>query len=252
LNNFKSKTQFIGKELLFLPSCHSTNEYAKNLVKNQTFQHGQIVITQHQTAGKGQMGSSWEAAPGENLTFSIIYTPQDITIAHAFLLTQSVSCAIVDYLALLGIPAKIKWPNDIYIQDQKVAGILIENIIQGQTLKHCIIGIGLNVNQKKFEYPKAISMAQFKNNDFDLEQILQLLVEHIEKELSTCKSNDSMVLKNKYLSYLYKYKEKHLFSDSKTVFEGIIEGVNEDGTLNILQVKNQQKVSYSLKEVRFL
>jgi BirA family biotin operon repressor/biotin-[acetyl-CoA-carboxylase] ligase len=252
LNNFISKTKFIGKEVVFLPSCHSTNEYAKNLVKNKEATNGQIVITNDQTDGKGQRGAKWESAPGKNLTFSLIYYPTQLELPQAFKLTQAISCAVVQALKEIEIQATIKWPNDIYINDSKVAGILIENQIQGILIKSTVIGIGLNVNQLEFSYPTATSIAQFKKTDYPLEQILQLLVKNIENEFEVMDKLSHNELNTNYLNHLYKYKEKHMYSDTNSVFEGIIEGVNEDGTLNVYKIKEAQTMRYSLKEIRFL
>jgi BirA family biotin operon repressor/biotin-[acetyl-CoA-carboxylase] ligase len=222
------------------------------LVKNKEAFNGQLVITNDQTDGKGQLGAKWESAPGQNLTFSIIYFPLQLDISHIFKLTQAISCALVEALQQIEIKATIKWPNDIYINDQKVAGILIENQIQGQRVNSSVIGIGLNVNQINFLHIKATSIAKFKKSNYPLEQILHLLVEHIEIEIKQIHPNYYNKLNTKYLTHLYLYKTKHLFSDVNNVFEGIIEGVNEDGTLNMYHIKEKILTRYSLKEIRFL
>lgn len=109
-----------------------------------------VWAAEFQTAGRGQRGNTWESAVGENLTFSILLKPTNFLSTRQFELSQVVALGVVDYLATHGIEAKIKWPNDIYVGDRKICGILIENVLSGDTLSVCIAGIGVNLNQTVF------------------------------------------------------------------------------------------------------
>ena len=134
-----------------LPSCRSTNQVASDLLSVKKPNEGLVVLTRNQTEGRGQRGSHWESEPGKNLTFSTILKPTFLPISRIFDLTIVASLAIVRSLADFGLEScKIKWPNDIYCRDAKIAGILIENAVRANQIEWAIVGIGLNVNQTKF------------------------------------------------------------------------------------------------------
>lgn len=144
---------------------------------------GDVVICREQTAGRGQRGNSWEAETGKNLTFSMLLRPHELPAAESFLLSMAVAVGITDALGKILSPKhiQIKWPNDIYWNDKKLAGILIENTISGQFVSHSIIGIGLNVNQRQFvsDAPNPVSMAQIAGKDFVLDDVLDKVVSAI-------------------------------------------------------------------------
>jgi BirA family biotin operon repressor/biotin-[acetyl-CoA-carboxylase] ligase len=159
LYKIPANTLFIGQSLVFMPECHSTNDEALQLFKAGKGVEGSIVITSNQTAGRGQRTNTWESEPGKNLTFSILLTPHFLLAKDQFYLTVCISTALADYLKeTFGETVKIKWPNDLIVQDKKVCGMLIENQLSGQQIQSCVVGIGLNVNQKKFDSEKASSM----------------------------------------------------------------------------------------------
>ena len=161
---------------------------------------GGVVITDEQTAGKGQRGNSWEATPGQNLTFSVLFKPAFLPLSSQFYLNILSSLAIAD--TLNGYSPEglaIKWPNDIYIGQAKLGGILIENTLRGQMIEHSIIGIGLNINQKTFSSPKASSLALICGREFVLEQILAELLAHLESRYLQLKTNLYNRLKADYM-----------------------------------------------------
>ena len=158
MHKFFAKTQFLGKKVVFLPECHSTNEEAQSLLNDQLIE-GTTIITTNQKKGKGQRGNVWESEPGQNATFSTILKPKFISPANQFLLHLISSLAIHDALfPILGKKMKIKWPNDIYYNDFKICGVLIENTIRGNRIEYAIIGIGININQTNFEHPNISSL----------------------------------------------------------------------------------------------
>lgn len=159
-------------ELIWLDECDSTNSEAGR--RNPS--HGAAVIARRQTAGRGQRGNSWESEPGKNLTFSLVLRPEWVEVARQFCISQAVSLAIVEVLERhLGEDAhiSIKWPNDIYVGDKKICGILIENSVSGKKLARCIVGVGINVNQTQFvsDAPNPVSMAQIAGREFSVEQL---------------------------------------------------------------------------------
>jgi BirA family biotin operon repressor/biotin-[acetyl-CoA-carboxylase] ligase len=133
-----ANTLFMGKRVIYMPECHSTNSEANRMVETQDIDHGTIIITDSQPAGRGQRGNRWLAEPGRNLTFSIIIKPKAFRIANQALLTMVVSLGIHDWLSSL-LPeeaVRIKWPNDVLAGDKKVCGILIENHVTGNFISH--------------------------------------------------------------------------------------------------------------------
>lgn len=148
------ETLFIGKNLLFLHEVESTNTYAMNLLRNVNSIEGTVVYTDNQTKGKGQRGALWASKIAQNITASIILKPYFLSIGNTFYLSKISALAVYDVLADI-LPSgqydiKIKWPNDILVNQNKISGILIENNFTSTNIQHSVIGIGLNVNQDNF------------------------------------------------------------------------------------------------------
>lgn len=176
------QTLFTGQQLVWLPECASTNTEAQQLAVQNRATDGCCVITDKQTAGRGQRGNQWEAAPGENLTLSVVWRPAFLPAADQFLLSQAVALAVHDWLTTLLGPSpqlRVKWPNDIFFGNQKLGGILIENTLSGTKIQHSIVGIGLNVNQRQFAVPTATSLAQVTGRDYTLPPLVARLLEHL-------------------------------------------------------------------------
>lgn len=162
-------------------STESTNTYAKGLPADASDITPLVIVTDNQTAGRGQRGNSWESAPGQNLTFSLVLYPRWLAPSHQFELSMLVSIGIVNALQpFVQHPGmlKIKWPNDIYYGDSKLGGILIENSLGEHCIERSIAGIGINVNQKTFESdaPNPISLSAINGVDFDREMLLDKIV----------------------------------------------------------------------------
>ncbi len=158
----------------------STNTLMREAVA--LYDHGDVLVARAQTAGRGQRGNSWEAEPGKNLTFSLMLRPRAIRPADAFVLSMAVSVGIVKALRrLTGLEVKLKWPNDVYVGDLKLAGILIENAFGSSGISHSVVGIGLNVNQERFvsDAPNPVSMAMLSGREFDREEVLAAVVADI-------------------------------------------------------------------------
>ena len=195
-----------------LPSCHSTNALASDLLAENRAIEGMVIITPNQTAGRGQRGNQWESQPHKNLTFSVILNPTFIPITLQFDLTVLSSLAIADSLVELGLSkAEIKWPNDIYCRGSKIAGILIENIVRSDKIEWAIIGIGLNVNQVDFKTPGATSICLELNQEITLEKVLGGLLRKLNEYYSILKSGGREELRESYMKRLLWKEEKREF-----------------------------------------
>lgn len=250
MHKFFANSLFIGKKLEILPHCHSTNQVAGEILVKEKPHEGTIILTENQQAGKGQRGASWESNPGENLTFSIILYPSFLLIKHQFYLNIIVSLAVAGALRKhIGHGIKVKWPNDIYVGDKKICGILIENGLRGTQIEHTVVGIGLNVNQLEFKSEKATSLSEMTLEQYDLNVVFNEVIQNVEKHYLLLKSGQLERIKSLYLDNLYWINETHLF-DANGVFSGQIVDVNESGKLIV--ESNHVKHSYDIKEIAFV
>jgi len=237
-------------------SLDSTNRSLQQIIDKEKAEEGIVVWTKDQTAGRGHGKNHWESEAGKNLTFSVLLKPSFISPEKQFLLTQIVSLAIVDLLTEI-IPEEktaIKWPNDIYIGNKKVAGILIQNFIKGQNIDYSIVGIGLNVNQKQFfsNAPNPVSLIQFTHNALVLDNLLDKLLIHIK---TIYEQSASLIyreeINKRYLSHLFRYRQPAVFKEKDLQFQATISGIGEFGRI-VLQLKNGEKKMFSFKEVEFV
>ncbi|HEY8400665.1 MAG TPA: biotin--[acetyl-CoA-carboxylase] ligase [Cytophagaceae bacterium] len=247
--NNLSNTLFIGKSLIYLPTCHSTNDELASLVDSAT-PEGLTVITSDQTAGKGQRGNTWESAPYKNLTFSVLLKPHFLPVRQQFDLNLVASLAVFDVLTnLTEKKVKIKWPNDIICDNKKICGILIQNVLKKDLIAHSIVGVGLNVNQESFSYSTATSLQQVTGEQHSLEDILISLLEKLEARYLQLKSKSS-VLKKEYLENLYWIGEERLFKSEGEVFKAVIRGVDESGYLVVESQTGDRK--FGIKEIQYV
>ena len=158
-----------------LAETDSTNDYLAKLCNQGNIEEFYTERTEYQTSGKGQRGNSWESEPGKNLLFSFVFYPTALEAKSQFNLSMLVATGLVDALSGYTDGFSIKWPNDIYWKDQKIAGILIENMLEGKYISQCIVGIGLNVNQTVFHSsaPNPISLAQIIGKEIDREELFK-------------------------------------------------------------------------------
>lgn len=226
----------------WLDSCASTNSV---LAGRADAPAGLVIATREQTAGRGQRGNTWEAEPGANLTFSLLLRPAAIPAARQFELSMIVSLAIVDTVdAVLedaGCPlrAEIKWPNDIYVADRKIAGILIECALSGSVISHAIAGIGLNVDQTRFESdaPHPVSVAQITGSTggHDLKAIAETIAHKVVDTLDAS-TFDAEALHARYLSRLWRRSGVHCWrvrATAHTIRASIVT-VSPEGFLTLL------------------
>jgi BirA family transcriptional regulator, biotin operon repressor / biotin---[acetyl-CoA-carboxylase] ligase len=254
LYKIQPKTLFFGKNTTFLPSCHSTNDVAAQMIQENTVFDGTVVVTDCQTAGRGQRGNTWQSVSAQNLTFSLVLHPSFMQASNQFQLNIAISLGVYDFLAgYMGDAVKVKWPNDMYVFDRKIGGILIENTLQGSRIGHSIVGIGLNINQPNFEGINATSLINetHSSNPYVLSTLLEKLLEQLEKNYLALRNGHYTQLKKRYLQHLFRYQEPHYFKVNDKLFVGIIVGVAEAGHLAI-QTEDGEVCYYDLKEVSFV
>ncbi len=220
-----------------------------------TFHEGDVVWTDEQWQGKGAGENSWESESGKNLTFSLVLEPDFILPSEQFLLTQIVSLALRQVIKarMNGQECLIKWPNDIYVAEKKIAGILIQNVIKGPVLQASVIGIGLNVNQKIFvsDAPNPVSIIHFINRETDLLPLLKEVIQQITVFYNMAKDNRQKIFIQKtYLKYLFHKGIWASYSDINGMFEGKITDVDNYGRLQIKDLKGDIRL-YGFKEVTF-
>ena len=241
---------FTTNHVYYMPSCHSTNEVARDLLQSHA-KEGTVVITDDQFDGKGRAGNQWEAFPGQNLTFSLILRPTFLLPKAQFLITVALSLAIKDTLEeILPGDVKIKWPNDIYFNNRKIAGLLIENVLRGSHYDSCIAGIGLNVNQINFpENINATSVKLATNQEWDLNIVLNKLLHHIGLYYAQLKEHNKD-LSQQYHRSLLGLDEARKFKAHGKEFTGIIKGTDEFGRLLVKHDSNVMVFQH--KEVQML
>lgn len=235
-----------------LSAIGSTNDYLKALCKETDLQDGTVVLTEEQTQGRGQMGATWFFEPSKSLAFSVLKRFDELSVASQFAITMQVSLSIKNCLEQFGIPQlSIKWPNDIMADGKKLCGLLIENQLLGQHIKHTVIGVGLNVNNTIFSsLPKATSMVLESGNHHDLDEVFFTLGKAIINGLEH-KNPNFESLQQSYEKQLFRKNEVSVFLIGGSKHNGIIRGVNTHGELQ-LQLEDEEIKTYRLKEVRLL
>ncbi|MBN2263977.1 MAG: biotin--[acetyl-CoA-carboxylase] ligase [Prolixibacteraceae bacterium] len=245
--------EIIGKNTIKLESVDSTNNYTSKLLADNKLNEGTVVLAGYQNAGRGQINNSWESEPGKNLLMSVLLYPDFLPVQHQFLLSKVVALGVRDLLACFVDEVKIKWPNDIYVGDKKIAGILIENSIMGYTIGSAIAGIGVNINQKSFlsNAPNPVSLFQLTGGFFNLDELFGMLCETIELWYGLLRSNKVDIVNEAYINALYRLGVESFYSDNDGEYLGVITGVNSIGQL-LIRASNGKNKNYHFKEVAFL
>ncbi len=250
MQKISPKTLFIGRKIIQLPSCESTNSVALELLYKNEATEGTVVTTLEQTRGRGQRGNTWEAEGGQNITLSLVLFPRFLSVAQQFYLNMAVSLAALEVgQACLSGMLTIKWPNDLFQENKKWGGILIENGVSGNRLQHSVIGIGLNVNQTQFQSPQATSFSLITGKSFDLNQLTSRLLEHLEKRYLELRQLNFAKLRQDYLYHLYRFQELGMYEVDGQKVSGKILGVAENGQLAV-QIEKQVRY-FSFKEIAY-
>jgi BirA family transcriptional regulator, biotin operon repressor / biotin---[acetyl-CoA-carboxylase] ligase len=241
---------FIGAQIFRFDQLESTNDTLRDLAEKKTAQHGAIVTAKFQTKGRGQIANIWESDDDKNLLLSLYVTPQKILATEQVYLNLFACLAVFDFVNKeFPERTKIKWPNDIYVDDKKVAGILIENNIQGDSVKSSIIGLGININQSNFLVPNALSFYQISAHEYNLVELLYKLVECFNFRLEELSLQLQNKLMGDYLNVMYRKGFKANYRANGLLFEGEIIGIDNVGRLKLL-VDGEIKL-FSFKEISY-
>ncbi len=240
--------------IIKVDAIDSTNRFLRELNREKTFVAPVCVMAREQLAGKGQMGTVWESEPGKNLTCSVFMKIDDLKLAEQFYISIATSLAVCDTLNdLLVTKLSIKWPNDILSDRQKICGILIENIVKNGSLIGAIIGIGMNINQTKFDnLPQAGSLKQISGKNFNIEEVLHSLLLRLEKRFLNLETSNFDILKKEYEHLLFRKNKPSTFLDAEgNSFVGIIQSVTNQGKLQVL-LEDEVISVFDLKEIKLL
>lgn len=251
MHKYFAKPLFLGKKIEFLTECHSTNDELLSRVRKYDEREGFILYTDHQTKGKGQRGNAWLSEPGQNLLFSILLRPKTLQVGHSHYLNLIAGLAVCHTLdQRFGLNTELKWPNDVYVGDRKIAGILVETVLAGHMVDDAVVGIGLNVNQSHFALPSATSLMMEIGAKVDREKLLEGIVSGLEAQYIFLKSQSYEKIKSAYYQKMRWRGELHHFRDQNGLFEGEIIGIDETGRLLVKTLKVLKR--YDVKEIEFL
>jgi BirA family biotin operon repressor/biotin-[acetyl-CoA-carboxylase] ligase len=237
-----------------LNAIASTNSYLRKICAKKVLEDYTVVVTKHQTNGRGQMGTFWEAEQGKNLTCSVFKRNADVSLDNQFYISIVTSLAIIKTLQRFQTPKLfVKWPNDILSERKKICGILIENVIKNNKIEGSIIGIGLNINQTAFKHlPQASSILNLTGRWFDPEEALASIVKHMEYYFLQLQNGKHASLKRAYEALLFRKNKPSTFIDvNDNLFMGYIQGIRTNGNLKILMEDNIIK-EFELKEIQLL
>lgn len=240
-------------KLIKLDAIDSTNVFLKELSNKQELENWTVVTAEHQTKGKGQMGSVWDSEAGKNLIMSVFVKGLLSDINHIYSLNIAVALAVIQSLESYNIPnLSIKWPNDIMSYNFKIGGVLIENNIKSDGAVSSVVGLGLNVNQTNFEnLPKASSLAVVTKSLFNKDKLLLLIVENLKNNAVIMNSNPQDLWRN-YIQILFKKAVPMPFKDNAdNKFMGIIQGISSQGKLQVL-LEDDSVAEYNIKEIEML
>ena len=237
-------------KVIHIDETDSTNRWLRDYALSQP-EGDYVVVSEYQTAGRGCGTNSWESERGKNLTFSLLIHPTEITADCQFRISEAVSLALCETLDgyVTDRQVSVKWPNDIYVDDCKICGMLIENRLRGRLMTDSIIGIGLNVNQREFfsDAPNPVSLVQLLGHEVALEPLLQAFLQKLEPMLQM----DPETLGKAYRNRLYRREGEHEYRDGKGLFRAKLLNVLDDGRLVLLDTEGTARI-YAFKEVQFV
>lgn len=228
----------------------STND----LAHEEQFVHGDVLWAERQTSGRGQRGHTWLSEEGLNLTCSFVVEPRFLAAREQFLLSAATAVALCECMAHFGIEARIKWTNDIYVEDRKIVGILIEHFYAGTNLRRTVIGIGLNINQTTFDpsLPNPTSMQLERGTAFERSEVLRHFYGCFMARYAQVERGEGEALLLDYHRLIYRLGEEQRFRlPNGEELTATIEGIEPDGALRLLHVEGKRS-SYHFKEIEFV
>jgi BirA family biotin operon repressor/biotin-[acetyl-CoA-carboxylase] ligase len=245
----------IGNEVIRLKEVDSTNRYFMDWLSKERPAEGTVIIADNQTAGRGMDGTQWESAAGMNLTFSVVLYPDFLAPEAQFYLNKTISLGLADAIREI-LPGRddirIKWPNDIYVGDKKLAGTLIQNGVKGSRFDFAVIGIGLNVNQDYFpgEAANPVSLKISTGKDFELEDVFRIIAGQISLRYEQLRGAAKQQIDRDYLDILYRFRQLADFTYKGKLIRARITGVNRYGQLE-LEIPGDRIIEVDLKEIKF-
>ena len=235
---------------LYLEETDSTNDFLRHYTPGED-EDMTVVWTDFQRKGRGQGSNQWESEAGKNLTFSVLIHPDKVRAQDQYIISMAVAETMHRFLSgTVDAAIQIKWPNDIYVGDSKIGGILIENYLSGEHIKDCIIGIGLNVNQTVFvsDAPNPISMRMIDDREWNREEVLQGLISELVWQFQHFRFD---IIRKKYRRHLYRREGFYPYRDAEGEFEAEMLEVENDGHLVLLDTEGRQR-RYAFKEVAYV
>jgi BirA family biotin operon repressor/biotin-[acetyl-CoA-carboxylase] ligase len=244
---------YSDKNYIVLNAVESTNNYANQLIVSKEAEEGTVVLAYFQEKGRGQRGNFWESEKGKNVLMSIVLFPGFLPAEHQFMISKIVSLALYDFLVSEIQDVRIKWPNDLYAGNKKIAGILIENGIKGRNIFSSVLGIGLNLNQEKFisGAPNPVSLKQITGKHFEINVVAKEIVRQVFKWHEKLKEGDFGLIDSMYSARLFRKNEWSIFCENGVEFEAKIAGIGEFGQLQLLR-RNGTVSEFMFKEVEFV
>jgi BirA family biotin operon repressor/biotin-[acetyl-CoA-carboxylase] ligase len=245
----KEKDSIAVVRRLHLDSIDSTNSLVRRMLDDgEVLPELTLVDADEQTAGRGQRTNVWESEAGRNVQFSLVCHPHFLAVTEQFALSEAIALAVAETVG-----GEVKWPNDIYVGDCKISGTLIECDLSGSRIETCIIGTGINVNQREFrsDAPNPVSLAQLTDREYDREEILQAVVERFVALYELLREGGAETVHRMYCQNLYRREGWHRYEDSDGRFEAEICDVEPTGHL-LLRRRDGQVSRYAFKEVTFL
>jgi BirA family biotin operon repressor/biotin-[acetyl-CoA-carboxylase] ligase len=246
----------ISKErrIIRLEETESTNLYLRQLLREQRLEEGSMVVADYQAKGRGQAGNSWFSSKGENLLFSLLVYPQNVSANRPFIISRIASLAVKNTLDRFTDDIRIKWPNDIYRRGQKIAGILIENDIEDRYIANSVIGIGLNVNQQLFPdaLPNPVSLRQITGSKHDREYILDVFQAEFFLLYRNFLEGAVDAIEEEYMHSLHRAEGCHWYEDGNGRFIARISDVLPSGHLVLKTADTGEERVYAFKEVAFI
>ena len=245
----------IGSEIKRLKEVDSTNSFLMDWLSREKPEEGTVVIADYQSAGRGTNGNKWESEPGQNLTFSLVLYPSFLAPEAQFYLNKIIALGLADLVSEV-LPERddirIKWPNDIYIGNEKVAGTLIQNGVKGSEFDFSVIGIGLNVNQESFsgEAANPVSLQTMSHFAFDLENLFRQTLTKLEFRYNQLFRGGQKEIDHDYLDRLFRIHQLAGYIYKGKSIRASITGVNRYGQL-ILEIPGEKIMECDLKEIKF-
>ena len=240
------------EQLIHLKETHSTNTYLRDYLRKERLPEGSVVWADFQTAGRGQIGHTWESEAGTNLTFSVVLYPTCLPANRQFLISQIASLSVKQTLDAYTEGITVKWPNDVYWHDRKICGMLIEHEVMGTSLDTSILGIGLNVNQTEFrsDAPNPVSLYQITGKKQPLDALLDEFIRHLYANYLLLLQEREAEITSLYRQSLYRGQGFYPYEDDKGRFEAEIADIEPTGHL-LLRLRNGEVRRYAFKEVRY-